>query len=127
GKHMPRVVSFKLDGKAKLPATPPPDFSVNAIDDPSFKIDEAAAARGREVWLRNCSICHTPGGANANWPDLRESPMAHDYEMLRQIVQKGALANLGMPQFDELTDQQVHDLYMAVKYYSRRAAKGDSS
>jgi hypothetical protein len=53
--------------------------------------------------------------------------MAHDYDMLRQIVQKGALSNLGMPQFDELTDQQVHDLYMAVKYYSRRAARGDTS
>lgn len=126
GKHLPRVVTFKLDGKAKLPAIPPPSFDVDPIDDPNFVIDEASAARGRDVWLRNCSICHTPGGANANWPDLRESAMAQDAEMLRKIVKEGALASLGMPRFDELSDQQVKDINMAVKYYSRKAAQGDT-
>ena len=124
GKHMPRVVTFKLGGTAQLPPTPPPSFAVNPIDDPAFKIDEASAARGRDVWIRNCSICHTPGGANANYPDLRESPMAHDYPTLRKIVREGALSSLGMPKFDELTDAQVRDVYMAVRWYSRQAAEG---
>ena len=124
GKHLPRVVTFKLGGTAQLPPTLPPSFAVNAINDPKFKIDETSAERGRDLWIRNCSICHTPGGANANYPDLRESPMAHDYPTLRKIVREGALASLGMPKFDELTDAQVRDVYMAVKWYSRQAAEG---
>lgn len=126
GKHLPRVLTFKLGGQAKVPDTPPPTFEVNAIDDPDFKIDEASAARGRELWLRNCSICHVPGAATANWPDLRESPMAHDYDMLLKIVKEGALSSQGMPKFDELTNAQIRDIYMAVKYYSRQAAQGNT-
>jgi len=127
GVHMPRVLTFKLDGKAKLPPAPPPSFSVTPIDDPSFRIDQASAARGRELWLRNCSICHVPGGANANYPDLRQSAMAQDPEMLRKIVKEGALSMLGMPKIDELSDQDIADISMAVRDFARRAANGDTS
>ncbi|MCP5380350.1 MAG: PQQ-dependent dehydrogenase, methanol/ethanol family [Novosphingobium sp.] len=127
GVHMPRVLTFKLDGKAKLPSAPPPSFDVTPIDDPSFRIDQASAARGRELWLRNCSICHVPGGANANYPDLRQSAMAQDPEMLRKIVKEGALSALGMPQIDELSDQDIADISMAVRDFARRAANGDTS
>lgn len=124
GKNLPRVVTFKLGGTAKLAPTPPAGSAVKPIYDPAVPIDEAAAKRGIDLWIRNCSVCHTPGGANANYPDLRESAMAHDYETLRKIVREGALSQLGMPQFDELTDEQVHDIYMGVLYYSRQAAQG---
>ena len=127
GVHMPRVLTFKLDGKAKLPPAPPPSFDVTPIDDPSFRIDQASAARGRELWLRNCSICHVPGGANANYPDLRQSAMAQDPEMLRKIVKEGALSMLGMPKIDELSDQDIADISMAVRDFARRAANGDTS
>ncbi len=127
GKHMPRVVTFKLGGKAKLPSTPPPEFSVDAIDDPSFVIDETAAVRGRDLWLRNCTVCHMLGGANANWPDLRTSQMATDYDTFRHIVQKGALAQQGMPMFDDLSDQQVRDIYMSIRQYARKAKTGGPS
>lgn len=127
GVHMPRVLTFKLDGKAKLPPAPPPSFGVTPIDDPSFRIDQASAARGRELWLRNCSICHVPGGANANYPDLRQSAMAQDPEMLRKIVKEGALSMLGMPKIDELSDQDIADISMAVRDFARRAANGDTS
>lgn len=126
GRHLPRVLTFRLDGTAKLPETPPPYFGVEPIYDPAFPIDEASAARGRELWNRNCAICHTPGSGSANWPDLRESAMAHDLETLRSIVQQGALAWRGMPMFDELTDDQVRDIHMAVHWYSRQAAQGKS-
>jgi quinohemoprotein ethanol dehydrogenase len=124
GHHLPRVLTFRLDGQAKVPETPPPYFGVKPIHDPAFQIDEAAAARGRDLWVRNCAICHTPGGSNANWPDLRESSMAHDLDMLRKIVLEGALAWRGMPQYDDLTDDQVRDIHMAVHWYSREAALG---
>lgn len=127
GKHLPKVVTFKLGGTAKLPAMAPRDRSVKPIYDPAFAIDEAAAARGRELWNRNCAVCHTPNGGNANWPDLRESEMAHDLATLRQILKTGALASLGMPKFDDLSDRQIADIHMAVKYYSRQAAKGDTA
>lgn len=53
--------------------------------------------------------------------------MAHDPEALRAIVREGALSIRGMPQFDDLTDQQVNDIYMAVQWYSREAALGRSA
>lgn len=124
GKHLPRVMTFKLGGTAKLPSTPPPQFDVEAIDDPKFVIDAAAAMRGRDLWLRNCTVCHMLGGANANWPDLRASVMATDYETLREIVQKGSLSSLGMPMFDDLTDEQVRDIYMSIRQYARKAKAG---
>lgn len=126
GKHLPRVLTFKLGGTAKLPPSPPPTKEVTPFENPDFTIDQAAAARGTDLWIRNCSICHNPGGGTANWPDLRESAMAHDYDTLRSIVKDGALAANGMPQFDEFTDDDIRDLQNAIYFYSRKAASGDT-
>jgi len=127
GKHLPRILTFKLGGAAQLPATPGPDFSVKPIDNPSEKIDEVRAARGIDLWARNCAVCHSLGAGTANWPDLRESPLAHDYDTLHTILRDGSLSPLGMPQFDEFSDDQIRDINMAVKLMSRRAAHGDFS
>ncbi|MCB2051475.1 MAG: PQQ-dependent dehydrogenase, methanol/ethanol family [Novosphingobium sp.] len=127
GKHLPRVLTFKLGGDAKLPPTAPPTKEVQPFENPDFKIDQAAAKRGTDLWIRNCSICHNPGSGTANWPDLRESPAAHDYDTLRAIVKEGALAQNGMAKFDEFTDEDIRDLQNAIYFYSRKAASGDTS
>ena len=128
GKHIPRVLTFKLGGQAQLPPSPGPDFSVAPIDDSRTPVDEVAAERGRALWGRTCFLCHIAGGAGANAPDLRESAAAHQFDALKAIVKGGALVSRGMPQFDELTDEQIRDLQMAVKYFSHEAIqanKGD--
>lgn len=121
GKHIPRVLTFKLGGDAQVPPTPQPDFGVVPYDDSKIPVDEVAAVRGRELWNRTCFLCHTPGGGGANGPDLRESAAAHNFDALRAIVKGGARVPQGMPKFDELTDEQIRDLQMAVKYFSREA------
>lgn len=125
GKHMPRVLTFSLEGKARLPANlPKPDKSVRpAYDAATMPIDAGAAARGMDLWIRNCAICHTPGLGNANAPDLRESGAAQQFVSLRVILRDGALSARGMPKFDELSDDQIKDLMMGVRANSRDALK----
>ena len=123
GKHAPRVLTFSLDGKASLPANlPKPDKSVHpAYEARTMPIDEAAAKRGLDLWVRNCMVCHTPGLGTANAPDLRESGAAQQFDTLQSILHDGMLSARGMPKFDELTNDQINDIMMAVRANSRDA------
>lgn len=125
GKHLPRVLTFKLDGKAKLPPTPGPDFSATLLDDPKLPVDETAAMRGERIWNHTCVLCHGVAAATAGTvaPDLRASPAAHDFDTLRTIVHDGVLAPNGMPQYDEFSDQEIQDLQMYIRKMSRFPAK----
>jgi len=123
GKQPPRVLTFKLGGRANLPDTPGPDYSVSPIYDPSEKIDETAAARGENLWNHTCGLCHgTAGiGAGSVAPDLRESAAAHNYDSLRVIMKEGTLAFGGMPKFDDRTDSEVRDVFMYIREISKPA------
>src|SRR3546814_9845953 len=44
--HPRRMLTFVLDGDAKLPPTPPPS-QVTPLDAPEFKLDRAIAEKGR--------------------------------------------------------------------------------
>jgi quinohemoprotein ethanol dehydrogenase len=119
GKHVPRVLTFKLGGTAKLPATPPPSYVVNAVKDPT-PLDLAMARRGEALFDESCVTCHGVAGAiqGASAPDLRESAAARDLDTLRTIVHDGALSLGGMPQFDEYGDDQLRDISMYIQYVS---------
>jgi quinohemoprotein ethanol dehydrogenase len=121
GKHMPRVLTFRLGGAAKLAPMPPPDFSTRLIDDPKLPIDERVAKAGEGLWNRSCVMCHGPaaatGGATA--PDLRESVVAHDLDGLKAVLRDGALVENGMPQYDEFSDAQIRSLQMYIRQVSR--------
>lgn len=52
-------------------------------------------------------------------PDLRESKIALLEESLRAVVKRGALIEGGMPRFDSLTDQDIHDLFMYIRAEAR--------
>lgn len=125
GKHVPRVLTFKLGGEAKLPPTPGPDFSFTPINDPKLPIDEASATRGERLWNHTCILCHGVAAASAGSvaPDLRASTAAHDFDTLRAIVREGLLAPNGMPQYDELTDEELHDLHTYIRKVSRFPVK----
>lgn len=75
--------------------------------------DAAAAARGKPLFVANCSFCH---GANARGgdtgPDLLRSPIVlHDDkgEEIGPVVHNGRPAR-GMPAFPALTEVQLADL-----------------
>ncbi len=128
GAQPRRLLTFKLDGKASLPSTAPRDYTINPIDDPSLRIDQAAVARGERLYsTKACIVCHgfNAKSSGAPGPDLRESGIATDPVALSQLLRGGALAQYGMPRFEEITDAQVRDLYMYIRAAARSAARGE--
>lgn len=117
--HPHRVLTFVLDGKGSLPATPPP-MVAQPVDDPALEIDPTLAARGESLYARRCNACHGLAAVAGGFaPDLRASPLGLSSESFRAVVQGGALELAGMPRFDEFSDEEVE----ALRMYLRRRAR----
>ncbi|HMP55964.1 MAG TPA: PQQ-dependent dehydrogenase, methanol/ethanol family [Novosphingobium sp.] len=118
-----RLLTFRLDGKAKLPPTAPYDETVHPIDDPGFTPDPALVAAGRPLFAQ-CSGCHGRDGqsSGAPGPDLRESALLLDPQAFRDVVREGALLPRGMPRFPALDDgklEQVRHFLRAMAHEER--------
>jgi quinohemoprotein ethanol dehydrogenase len=123
GAQPRRLLTFSLDGKAVLPPTAPPDFSVKALDDPSLKVNPVDAAIGQAMFNLICAACH---GLNLHsvgspGPDLRESAIALSEQGVWAVVHEGTLLERGMPQYATLGPEQVHQIYMYVRAGARDA------
>ena len=124
--HQPRrLLTFALGGLAQLPPTAPPDFSVNALDDPAIPLDSARAAHGEVVYggwgLGACHVCHGDQlDAMGIAPDLRESTIAFDRTAFKAFVRSGALISRGMPKYDDLNDDEIEDLYQYIRAGARK-------
>jgi quinohemoprotein ethanol dehydrogenase len=119
GMHPRRLLVFALDGKAKLPKTPPPMF-VTPIDDPEFIVDASLAAHGEERWTKTCVWCHGPATiAGGGAPDLRASGVMLDLELTKKIVLDGERIPRGMPKFDDFSVEDVK----AIQHYVRQQAR----
>jgi quinohemoprotein ethanol dehydrogenase len=121
-----RLLTFALAGSAHLPPSAPLRFTVNAVDDPSIVIDVKQAEAGATSYnSHRCFSCH--GGALKNYasvaPDLRESRVALNWDAFRSVVHDGALASLGMPQFSDITDQDLRAIYLYIRQQAREAAR----
>jgi quinohemoprotein ethanol dehydrogenase len=116
-----RLLTFTLDGKATLPATASPDFSVRALDDPQLKLDPLLVKRGSLLYNdATCTICHGNSlNAGGGGPDLRESHVALDRTAFKSVLRAGTLVSRGMPLFDELTDNEVESLYQYIRSSAR--------
>jgi len=105
-----RLLTFKIGGTTPLPPATP--YELKAVDDPDYKSDAAAAARGRVVYGGGCFVCHgldtDAGGGIA--PDLKMSTVPQSAEAFDSVVRQGALIPNGMPAWSELTDSQMNDL-----------------
>jgi quinohemoprotein ethanol dehydrogenase len=117
GAHRRRLISFSLDGKADMPALPPPSFA-NPIIDPGFVVNENLAATGEAIFGL-CSWCHG-GGAMAKGmaPDLRASSVPLKLESFAEVVRAGTRAKKAMPMFPDMTDDQL----TAIMHYIRKRA-----
>jgi quinohemoprotein ethanol dehydrogenase len=117
--HPRRLLTFKLDGKAKVPPTPPP-VRAEPLPAPQFELDEAQVVAGLRQYMR-CMLCHGPGAvAGGNAPDLRASPVLLSKEAFSDVVQGGTLVENGMPGFPELSDSALEQL----RHYIRAKARG---
>jgi quinohemoprotein ethanol dehydrogenase len=123
--HPRRLLTFALDADAKLPPTPPRRPAV-PLDPPGYKVDAAKAKEGEHEYAR-CTLCHGMGVvAGGIAPDLRASPVLLSAEAFAHVVRDGALAPRGMPQFAELTDEQLDALRQFVRQKARSDLAGGS-
>jgi quinohemoprotein ethanol dehydrogenase len=124
GQQPRRILGFALDSGKMLPPTPPRDFSVNALDDPALQLDPARVARGELVyslWGRGgCGSCHGERmDAMGLAPDLRESHIAFDRKAFAELLRSDAMVERNMPKFDDLSDEDIEDLYHYIRAMAR--------
>jgi alcohol dehydrogenase (cytochrome c)/quinohemoprotein ethanol dehydrogenase len=103
--NVSRVLVFKLDGHAQLPAA-----QLSALATTSPPPDTAAAntvAAGADLFGRYCSACHGQSAVSGGiTPDLRHSSfLANDFWY--QIVLNGAMQDAGMASFGKVLDQST--------------------
>jgi quinohemoprotein ethanol dehydrogenase len=125
GAQPRRLLTFALDGKSVLPPSPPPDFSVRALDDPALEIEPADVEAARSLYTFRCGVCHGLElvSTGAPGPDLRESAIALKLETLTALLRDGALMQRGMPRFDKLSDEQIRLVHSFIRAGARDALK----
>jgi len=130
GRQPRRLLTFALGGKAQLPPTPGPDFTVKALDDPKLVLNEADVATGRVLFIQ-CAACHGVGlqSTGTPGPDLRESAIAVNLDAFKTTLKEGPLMERGMPRFEMLTDDQIRQLHAYIRAGARevlgKRAKSD--
>ena len=116
-----RVLTFAVGGRARLPRSVP--YRLEPVSDPGFAANREAEQRGYAYYAQTCIMCHgrdvsaLGGGA----PDLRASPAILSGEAFHTIVKEGALKQLGMPPFRDLSDDQIEDIRQYVRTKAHEA------
>jgi quinohemoprotein ethanol dehydrogenase len=107
-----------------LPPGGLPRYRVNAVDDYAFVIDEKKAAEGRKLFQATCMLCHGAEleSTGSIAPDLRESVLAMNWEAFRSVLHEGRLAAAGMPMYDDLSDEDMHAIFIYIRQRAREAA-----
>ncbi|WP_395671688.1 PQQ-binding-like beta-propeller repeat protein [Phenylobacterium sp.] len=103
-----RLLAFAIGGKLTLPETAPKRLTRPIL--PRRPAD--LAAKGARIYAANsCSLCHGGGAVNAgsHKPDLRLISKER-FDAMPEILQQGALRQLGMPQFEHFSDDDVRAL-----------------
>ena len=112
-----RLLTFKLDGKMPLPETAPPSFDVHPVKVADFQPDGKKVQEGLFLYHNTCITCH---GAMLNAesvaPDLRESPLAANFDAFKAVLTQNLLAAGGMPNYADLTPEDIENLYHYVRF-----------
>jgi quinohemoprotein ethanol dehydrogenase len=123
GAQTRRLVTFSLEGKGTL-AKLAPRALVKPIAAPDFKVDEAKAQKGAQLFL-NCEMCHGPmtlsGGVA---PDLRASATVLSPSAFQTVLRSGALRSKGMPDFANYSDTDLENLRHFIRQQAEVALKG---
>lgn len=118
GVQTRRLVAFSLRGAATVPPQPPRTFAV-PLQPPDFALDVHRAAEGARLYGMFCGPCHGPDAkAGGMAPDLRASPIFLDLGALASVVRDGARLSRAMPQFPDITDDELR----ALTHYIRKMA-----
>jgi quinohemoprotein ethanol dehydrogenase len=100
----PRLLVFKLGGKAKLPPMPAESFAVPELSPPpKLEASSEEVARGEGLYAANCALCHGDA-ARGGIKDLRHMSPATHGDFLA-IVLGGKRAQQGMASFADLLSE----------------------
>ena len=118
GAHPRRLIAFALDGRARLPASPPPRVP-QPLAAPHFEVDAGLAQEGAREYRGVCSSCHGPGALSSGMaPDLRAAGVVLSAGAFANVLLEGRNAR-GMPAYPELTARQL----TALRHYIRQQAE----
>jgi quinohemoprotein ethanol dehydrogenase len=113
-KQARRVLTFALDGKATLP--PFEGGSVLIPEDLEYIEDQGSEGRGLITYAQRCGICHGFRAVGVGVAtDLRASALTRSTSGFTRVLREGLLVAGGMPQFDELDDNQIRDLQQYIR------------
>jgi quinohemoprotein ethanol dehydrogenase len=117
-----RLLTFALNGVARLPPAPAPDVRLQVPADSNEHFNETDVQMGKMLSLQ-CIVCHGRElrAAGGPAPDLRESTVPLDRDTFWSVVHDGALLNQGMPRFEEMTRAQVDQLRAYIRATARAA------
>jgi quinohemoprotein ethanol dehydrogenase len=104
--NVSRLLVYKLDGAAQLPAPVP--VPARALAPPPLTASAATLARGQAEYRTYCGRCHGPEGAE-NYgilPDLRYSAALASKETWAAVVLGGVLKANGMASFAQVIDAE---------------------
>ena len=124
GEQPRRLLTFALNQHTPLSSSKPPRLTLNAVDDPALSIDAKQAESGSKVYVENyCVLCHGVNleSSGSIAPDLRESRLALNWKAFRSVLHEGTLAAAGMPKFDDLSEEDMHEIYMYIRRRARES------
>ncbi|MEJ0035472.1 MAG: PQQ-dependent dehydrogenase, methanol/ethanol family [Gammaproteobacteria bacterium] len=121
--NSPRVLAFKLNGKAALPA--PVAEAPRVLQPPPNTANVAVVTEGKARYHRFCGTCHGDSAVSGGvLPDLRYSEALNKPDLWNQIVHDGALKSQGMVPFASVLSQSEID---AVRAYVTSRANEDAA
>jgi PQQ-dependent dehydrogenase (methanol/ethanol family) len=95
--NFPRVLTFKIGGKARLPELP---AAVTPVLDPPPELGDAETWKaGKALYHAYCGMCHGDAAVSGVLPDLRLSPLNRHAEAWDAVVRGGIRAANGMVSF----------------------------
>jgi quinohemoprotein ethanol dehydrogenase len=118
--HSHRLLAFVLGGAGQLPTTLPGPQIVQAVDDPTIRLDSAKVELGADLYSHTCISCHGAGVVAAGFaPDLRASSIPLSAGDFKAVVQGGSLLERGMPRFEELSNTELENLRQFIRASAR--------
>ncbi len=108
GINRSRVLSFALDGRARLPAIK--EVKTSLPKPPELPLPVATTiALGKSLYSHYCFACHGADAVSGGIvPDLRRSAIVFNQSLFNGVVREGALTARGMVSFaPELTPEQT--------------------
>ncbi len=118
-ENISRILAFKLNGDAELPARPAPPEAPEA---PAIFGGEEQIAAGGSLYGKSCAICHGVAAISGGvLPDLRRSPMIGSAEAFHSVVIDGAMVDRGMAGWSEvLSDEDAEAIRAFIVFMANQ-------